>query len=281
MTARTEIAAGTERLQAAPASRGLAAARRIRSLALAELRLLLRNRTALFSAFVLPLAMVGLIASIELEDSELSTNAFLITSLLSFVLLVAVYYNLVTTYVARREELVLKRLRAGELTDREILAGVAVPGIAVALAQCVLAAVAGAVFLGLPVPVNAVLVVVALAGGIVVFVLLAAASAAFTRTTELAQVTTLPILLGCMWGSGVVLPLDMMPEHVADVLRVLPLTPVVDLLRLGWAGTTGSAAPADFMGVLEPAAAPAGLLAVWLVLGTVAVRRWFRWEPRR
>jgi ABC-2 type transport system permease protein len=255
--------------------------RRVRSLARAELLLLLRNKTALFSAFVLPLGLIGLAAGVRVEGSGLSVKAFLITSLLGFVLLAAVYYNLVTAYVARREDLVLKRLRAGELTDREILAGVAAPAIAVALVQCVLAGVAGAVFLGLPVPVNAVLLVVAVAGGMVVFVLLAAASAAFTRTAELAQVTTLPVLMACLLGSGLMLPLETLPDQVANILRALPLTPVVDLLRLGWVGTTGAAAPADFAGVLGPAARPLGLLAVWLILGTVAVRRWFRWEPRR
>jgi ABC-2 type transport system permease protein len=114
-----------------------------------------------------------------------------------------------------------------------------------------------------------------------VFVLLAAASAAFTRTTELAQVTTLPVLMACMVGSGLVVPLDELPARVADILRALPLTPVVDLLRLGWAGTTGEAAPTGFAGSLELAARPLFLLIGWLVLGTVAVRRWFRWEPRR
>lgn len=255
--------------------------RRIRSLSAAEMRLLFRNKTAVFSAFVLPLGMVGLLAGVKIDGGQLSTNAFVMTSLLGFVLLAAVYYNLVTTYVSRREELVLKRLRAGELNDREILAGVAAPAIVVAVLQCLVAAVAGAVWLGLPVPVNLVLLLVAVLGGTVVFVLLAAASAAFTRTVEMAQVTTLPVLMACLLGSGVVLPLTELPEPVADALRVLPLTPVVDLMRLGWSGTAGVEAPAGFTGVLEPSLAPLGLLAVWLVLGTLAVKRWFRWEPRR
>jgi ABC-2 type transport system permease protein len=258
-----------------------ASVRRIRSLSAAEMRLLFRNKTAVFSAFVLPIGMVGLLAGVKIDGGRLSTNAFVMTSLLGFVLLAAVYYNLVTTYVSRREELVLKRLRAGELTDREILAGVAVPAIVVAVLQCLLAAVAGALWLGLPVPVNALLLVLAVLGGTVVFVLLAAASAAFTRTAEMAQVTTLPVLMACLLGSGVILPLTELPASVADVLRALPLTPVVDLMRLGWSGTAGVDAPADFAGVLEPALAPLGLLAAWLVLGTLAVKRWFRWEPRR
>ena len=43
-------------------------------------------------------------------------GAILLTGLVAFVLLSAVYCNLVTALVARREQLVLKRLRTGEST---------------------------------------------------------------------------------------------------------------------------------------------------------------------
>lgn len=259
----------------------MSAARRIRSLGRAELRLLLRNRAALFSAVVLPLAMVGAVAGVPVDRGALSTMAFLVTAMLGFVLLAAVYYNLVTAYVARREELVLKRMRAGELTDAEILAGVASPAVAVALTQSVLSVVAGAVFLGLPVPVNAPLLLFGVAGGVIVFVLLAAASSVFTRTAELAQITTLPILLGCLFGSGLMVPLEELPDPVASALRGLPLSPVVELMRLGWVGTAGERAPEDFAGAFGPAAVPALVLVAWMALGVVAIRYWFRWEPRR
>jgi ABC-2 type transport system permease protein len=237
--------------------------RRIASLGRAELVLLVRNRTALFSAVVLPLSMVALVGNLKLDGTVL------LTSMLAFVLLAAVYYNLVTAYVARREELVLKRLRAGELTDGEILAGVAAPAVVIALVQCVLAIAAGAVLLDLPVPAAVPLMILGLLGGTVVFVLLAAASAAFTRTAELAQVTTLPVLMACLLGSGLLIPDDALPSRVADGLRLLPLSPVVELIKLGW---TGGASDAVI---------PVAVLAAWLVVGTVAVRRWFRWEPRR
>ncbi|GLH98686.1 ABC transporter permease [Phytohabitans aurantiacus] len=259
----------------------MSAARRIRALGRAELTLLLRNRAALFSAIVLPLAMVAAVSGVPVDRGELSTMAFLVTAMLAFVLLSAVYYNLVTAYVSRREELVLKRLRAGELTDAEILAGVASPAVAVALAQSVLFVAAGAVFLGLPAPVNAPLLLLGVVGGVVVFVLLAAASSVFTRTTELAQITTLPILLGCLFGSGLMVPLEELPDPVAAALRALPLSPVVELMRLGWVGTAGERAPEDFAGAFGPAAVPVLVLVAWLAAGAMAIRYRFRWEPRR
>jgi ABC-2 type transport system permease protein len=183
--------------------------------------------------------------------------------------------------VARREELVLKRLRVGEITDVEILAGTASPAIAIAAAQIVLFIAAGAAFLGLPVPVNAPVLILGAMGGVGVFVILAVASTVFTRTVELAQITTLPVLIVCLFGSGLVIPLDQLPEPGADLARLLPLTPAVELMRLGWLGTAGAGVPRDFVGVLGVAAVPAMTLALWAALGVAAVRRWFRWEPRR
>nr|MDT0657412.1 ABC transporter permease [Micromonospora sp. DSM 115978] len=259
-----------------------AAGRRVIGLGRAELTLLLRNRTAVFTALALPLGTAGLLAAVTPPDGDhLSSTAFLFTAVIGFLLLYVVYYNLVTTFVARREELVFKRLRTGETTDAEILLGAAVPALAVAVLQTVLAVVAGALLVGLPVPVNLPIMIVGLLAGCAVFVLLAAASTAFTRNVEMAQISTMPVLLVSMVGSGVVLPLEVLPDPVADGLRLLPLTPVLDLVRLGWLGTTGADAPRDFIGALGAAAVPAAIVAGWLVVGVMAVRRWFRWEPRR
>ena len=74
---------------------------------------------------------------------------------LSLVLLMAllfpVYYNLLSMFVTRRDELVLKRLRSGEATDAEIIASMALPGVALVFVVAGIAAVvAGALGYGLP-----------------------------------------------------------------------------------------------------------------------------------
>ena len=256
--------------------------RRIGSIARAELLLLMRNRTALMNAVLPPVLIVGMVASAHVNaGSGLSGNAFLTTSLLGFVLLSTVYYTLVGTYVARRETLVLKRLRVGEVTDAEILMGAAGPAIVLALAQIVLFSVAASGFLGLPVPANAIVLLIGILGGVGMFALLAAASAIITRSVELAQITTLPLIGACLLGSGTTIPLGMEPGPVADVLRFLPLTPPLELMRLGWLGTTGVGPTTGFAGAFGAAVVPVAILAAWVILGAVAVRRWFLWEPRR
>lgn len=227
----------------------------------AELKLFWRNRTALFNSLVLPVLIVPLLLSAD-------TNGVpLVIGLTGFVLVMAIFYNLVTTFVARREELVLKRLRVGELTDPEILFGAALPSIVVALGQMVLFTLLIGVIAGVDVPSRPWFLLVGVAAGVAVFALLAAVSAAFTRTVEMAQVTSLPVLMACVIGSGLMFPLSVFPDSVQPFLRLLPLTSVLELLRAGWQD--------------GPVLQPVIVLAAWILIGTYAVRRWFRWEPRR
>lgn len=260
------------------------APRRVRAIALAEVRLLVRNRTAMFTALALPLITVAGLSSIGFgEDGDLPLGALVVTMLVGFTLLYVVYYNLVSAYVGRREDLVLKRLRVGELTDTEILAGTALPSVLVALVQVVLSAVVAAIAFGLDAPVNLPLAVLAVLAGVVLFVLLAAASTAFTRNVEMAQVSTLPVVFLCMGSmifSGVMTSEDSIPDGVRTVVQFIPLSPVVDLVRLGLTGQTADGGTVGFAGSWGESVLPGLIAAAWIAIGAWALRRWFRWEPR-
>ena len=256
---------------------GSTAARRVAALGRAELTLLARNRTALATALLLPLGMVAAwspsLAKLEPGDARASAGRLAMSGGIGFVLLFVVYYNLVTAYVARREERVLKRLRTGEPTDTEILAGTALPAVAVALVQCTALVVAGALLLDLPLPHRPDLLLAGVALGIVLLVLLAAGSTVFTRSVELAQLTTAPLLLVSVVGSGLMIPLASLPQPLGELCRWLPMTAVMELVRAGWFG----GAPAAPLAVLQSLCT--GL--AWTLSAVFAVQRWFRWEPRR
>ncbi|WP_256103763.1 ABC transporter permease [Streptomyces sp. ODS05-4] len=251
------------------------AARRLGALARAELTLLVRNKYALFTAVLMPPLMVAVIRSAldqaALGGSGMSALEGALTGGLAMMLVLVVYLNLTSAYVARREELVLKRLRTGEVTDGEIMAGTAMSAVAPALAQSVLMVLAGTVLLDMPAPRRPELLVPALLAGIVLLAALAGLTAAFTRTTESAQITTLPLLMVSAMGSGLFVPLETFPDTVASVCELLPLTGVTTLIRAGWLGSGGG------QGVLEAAVTTAA----WVILSGYAARRWFRWEPRR
>jgi len=256
-------------------------AHRIMALARAEGVLLRRNRTALLTAVVLPAPVVYGFKMLPGAAGPGGAGAAFLIGLTAFALLFAVYYNLVTTLVARREQLVLKRLRTGETTDGEILAGTAAPAVAVAWTQIAVAGVAALAVSGLGRPANAVLALVALAGGSVVFVLLAVVSAAVTRSVEVAQITTLPVLIIPFAFSGLVFRLAMLPEPLRWVADALPLTPVAELMRLALTGTSEDGHHLGLTASFTAAAVPVLVLAAWTLAGGWAARRWFRWEPRR
>jgi ABC-2 type transport system permease protein len=264
-------------------SRAVAAVRRVAALARAEGLLLRRNPMALLVAALMPVAMVMLFrVSMPPEvTAGGSVGGFVVTSLTGATLILVVYYNLVTALVARREELVLKRLRTGELSDGEIIVGTVAPAVAIAWGQILLGVVAAVAVFGLQMPTNPFLVVAAVGGGTTVFVLLALVSAALTRTVHMAELTTTPVLVASMALSGLMLPVEHLPGPLAQVAQLLPLTPVVTLVRLGLTGTTEDEQTVGLAGSFEAAVVPLLVLAAWIAVGLWLARRWFRWEPRR
>jgi ABC-2 type transport system permease protein len=256
--------------------------RRFAALAWAEGVLLRRNRIALLTAVALPAALVLWLRSSSLDAGgpRGMTAAMLVTWLAAFALLAAVYYNLVTAMVARREERVFKRLRSGEITDAEILAGTATPAVAIAWVQVAVSAVAAVAASGMDLQANALLVPAAVLLGTTVFVLLAAVTTVVTRTVELAQVTTLPVLMISLVFSGMLFPLATLTEPLRSVARALPLTLVVELMRLGLTGTAADGHHLGLAATFGAAVIPVLVLAAWIAAGTWAARRWFRWEPR-
>ncbi|MFC8276196.1 ABC transporter permease [Streptomyces sp. NPDC057271] len=252
-----------------------ATARRMTSLGRAELTLLGRNKNNLFIALLMPLLMIFVLRSslttMGEEKLPMGMAGATLIGGTGLVLILVVYMGLTSALVARREELVLKRLRTGEASDLEILTGAALPSAAIALVQCALLAVGGALALDVPAPRRPELLVLGLLAAVVLLAGLAAVTTAITRNVESAGLTTLPLFLVSAMGSGLMVPRDLLPELVADLCRLLPFSGVMEIVRAGWLGV------GDTKDLLT---AVLNTLA-WGVLTVFAVRRWFRWEPRR
>ena len=260
-------------------AQSFSSARRSWTLGEMELKLLWRNKTALFVAVGLAPAM--LLATIQLfqglEGAELS--GMLIVSLAGFALLFGNYYNLTSLTVARREERMLKRLTAGEVSRAELLVAMGLPHFLIAFVQVALVAAVLGPTVGAPRFTEPFLAILAFTAGAVICSLLAFASSGFTRSVESAQLTTMPVLLGASLFSGLIVPLHALPEQVARVAELTPLAPVVQLLQLGISGI----GPDGNEAVVNAASAGRPLLVVvaWLVIGVLLTRRSMRWDVRR
>lgn len=248
---------------------------RMAALARAELTLLGRTKATLFAALfvplVLPFSLRSTVDQMDLKGMGLSVGSIILPASVGFSLLFAVYSSLVSVYAARREELVLKRLRTGELRDAEILAGAALPSAAIGLAQCLVLTAACAVLLDVGAPQAPHLAVLGLLLGLAMWPPLAAVTATFSKSVEGAQVAAMPLMMVSLLGSGTFIPLEAMPDRLASACELLPLTPVITLIRGGW---TGDLSAYETLGAIATAVA-------WTVVAVFAVGRWFRWEPRR
>ncbi|CAM5717870.1 hypothetical protein SVIOM74S_04572 [Streptomyces violarus] len=178
---------------------------RMTALARAEMTLLGRTKgalvAALFAPLVLPVSTSQLSKEMDLAEVGLNTGTLVLPASVGFSLLFAVYSVLVGALVVRREELVLKRLRTGELRDVEILAGSALPAVLTGLVQCLVLAVACSALLDLSAPSAPHLAVVGLLLGLVMCAGARRRHRGFTRTGESAQVTPMPLRVVSWCGS--------------------------------------------------------------------------------
>ncbi|MDI9915945.1 ABC transporter permease [Rhodococcus sp. IEGM 1379] len=256
---------------------------RIATLSRAEFKLLGRNRLLLFNAIVLPLifpiGMLILSRDDGLPDTAVSSG---LETFALFLLVFVVFYNLLSVYSTRRDELVLKRLRTGECSDAEILAGPAVPSWVLTGLLTVIVGIA-VVVLGGRAPVNPILLLVAFIGGAAVFTALALITSAVTRNAEAAQITCMPILILATAGMSSIR--NVLPDNIARVLDFTPMAAVLDLVNLGWVGRTSSeltetGAAASFVDTFGSAGQPLLVMVAWIVGSVLIANVHFRWEPR-
>lgn len=248
-----------------------ASRRRTLGLARTNALLLVRNRLTLVYALVLPLLpMAVLLSAGGSPDREAGTA--LVVSVLSLAWLFPVYYTLLSMVVTRREELVLKRLRTGETRDAELLTSLALPGTAVAVAVAVLTVVVG-VAGGLTAPQDPVLYAVTVLLGCALFTAFALWTAAWTRTAEAAQMTSLPVVLlgvvGIVVGEASGL--------VGTLVALTPGAALGTLAETAWFGPDGPGGLAEGWAAGVPSLA---VVLAWTLGAGLLARRSMRWEPR-
>ncbi|WP_188193002.1 ABC transporter permease [Nonomuraea sp. SYSU D8015] len=227
-------------------------------------RLFWRDKAMLFASVITP---VGLAVGMPLLMRHMTTGGVaaatsIFHGTLAILLSITAFMNIAVALTNRRDQLVLKRLRASELTDGQILTGQIASTATQTLAMIVVCAVAVRLAAGVPLPANPLAFLGVAAAGSAVLSLLGAAYTAAIPRAELAGVYTMPVFLVCGVSAGAMGPIPL-PSWLREVLDLLPTTAVVDAVKTG-----------DLAG-------PVLILTSWAMAGLVAIKLWFRWEPRR
>ncbi|MDG4794561.1 ABC transporter permease [Micromonospora sp. WMMD1082] len=259
---------------AAPAT--ISTLRQLWALFRMELAILRRDRAALGISVFAPLLVAILLTTGYQGDAA----AYRVASLLSIVGVATVHHHLTATYAVRRQELVLKRLRAGLPAGWAILVGTASGIVAIFLCQSVVLIAYAVVFLDVQVPANPLALIASLVLGSALFAAVSAAVSAVTRTSEAALLTTLPTMIFFCAAPGAVVPMGALPPAVENVLWWLPMGSFTELIRNGWLGRDLWGPELTPFGGAVDLVLMVAVLMVWLVHGLLAARYWFRWEPR-
>lgn len=232
------------------------------SIALSELRMLLRNRLVAACAILIPL---GLGIVVMVQDTSSGTQVFAVLQL-TMMIAMGVYITATTTLAARRQTLFLKRLRSGAVGDGSIIAGLVGPIVAISVVQVGIVLTALSITSGNP-PQHAWLLVIAVLATEAMFTGFALATAGVTNSPEHAQVTTLPIFFLVV---GVSLWVAFTgTEELGLLKRVLPGGAVAEMVQLAWSG--GDLAQVGLL--LAPTLG-------WAAVAVLSARVMFRWEPR-
>lgn len=241
--------------------------------------LLVRNKLAFAYAAVFPLLPLALLFTGDRGDPAVGASA--ITTVFLVAALFPVYYNVLSQFVGRRDELVLKRMRTGETRDLELLVSIALPGAISALVTCAIV-VPVAAALGQPLPLNPVVYAVLAVLAVIMFTAFAYWTAAWTRSAEAAQLTSMPIIFLASLGP-VIGTLPGISDGLREVLSWTPGNAMSEVVRSSWFGfddPKATEATLSFADSWGAAADPLIVMVAWTAIAVSLARRSMRWEPR-
>ncbi|MER7499891.1 ABC transporter permease [Nonomuraea pusilla] len=227
-------------------------------------RLFWRDKTMLFGSVVTPVGLaVGMPTLMRhVQPDGVASATAMFQSAIALLLAITAFMNVAVALSSRRDQLVLKRLRATSLTDAQILLGQVASTATQTVVMIVVSMLAVWWLAGVPLPADPLLFAGAVVAGSFVLSLLGAAYTAAISRAELAAAYTTPVFLVAGVAAGAMGPIPL-PDWLRPVLDLLPTSAVVNAVRTG-----------DAIGL-------ALNMAAWAAVGLVALRLWFRWEPRR
>ena len=220
----------------------------LRMQVLVEQRIFWRNRSSTFFTFVLPIAMLLVLA---VSDDPLEFVPFIV----ALGVLSTAFQGLAIQLAMHRDQGVLKRIIASPLPAWVLVE------LAIIVAVSVLAFDA-------PAPEHPIVLVAVTLLGTATFVALAFAVASLVPTSESAPAVVNGAYLGLILVTSLLGQVDAVPEQLRGLGHALPLLPLFETIEHAWMGGLGAS---DWWSVLA--------LVLWGVAGAAWTTSHFRWVP--
>jgi ABC-2 type transport system permease protein len=237
----------------------------------AEQLLFWRSREAALFIFLFPLLLFVLLGSVYTgKIYGVPAPQALLAGLIGYGCANTAFAGLAITLVLRREQAILKRLRATPLPAPTYIAALLVSTLLVFTLQTIALLVLGRVLYGTPLPHAVGSLVLAVVLGSAVFAALGVATSSLIRSGEGSSAVVNFILLPMAFLTGSFGPTRHYPAFLRAIGDVLPLKYFVDLVNAIYLHNHAFWS--------KPLAI--GVLAAWGAGGLLVAVFKFRWEPR-
>jgi ABC-2 type transport system permease protein len=236
----------------------------------AEQLLFWRSKEAALFIFLFPLLLFVLLGSVYTgRIYGVPAPQALLSGLIGYGCANTAFAGLAITLVVRREQAILKRLRATPLPASTYVASMLVSTLIVFSLQTAALFGLGKAFYGTPFPTAIASLVLAVIVGAVVFAALGVATASLIRSAEGSSAVVNFILLPMAFLTGAFGPTRHYPPFLRAIGDVLPLKYFIDLVNAIYLrGHSIWTKPLDL-----------GVLALWGLGGLIVAVVKFRWEP--
>jgi len=230
-----------------------------------------RNPQSAFFTFVFPVVIITIFGALFRAGGRssyfygLSALQYYVPTIAAMSVLGSCYSQLAIVLATRRQDGILKRVRATPLPAWGYFLGLLAHCVVVSVLDVALIAGVGRLF-GVPLPTHLAAIAMALVLGAVCFCALGVAVASVIRNAEAAPAVVQLVLFPLLFVSGTYLPIH--SPTLNRVAGVLPVRPFNQALLGPFAQHTGADWPS------------LGVLAAWGAAGTLVAVRRFRWEPR-
>ena len=231
-----------------------------------ERKLFWRNPSAAFFGFVLPLALLLLIATVFADEpDELDV---LIPGIAGMSVMATTFNSMAYNLTFLREQGILKRMRGTPLPTSAYLAAIGASAVANAFVQVGLVVLAGHLLYDVSWPKDWLELVVFTVVGVVSFGALGIALSHAIPNFDSAPALVNAIFIPAILISGVFYSSDLLPGGIAAIAEALPLKHVID--GMSDAIVTGRG--------LEHELGALAVVAAWGAAGLVLAIRGFRWQ---